>query len=655
MRIRFLALAVSVVAAAISHAAAPSPGLQSQVRSAVFEVVVPKAPESGVDYERAPPFELLPFAERSDKFWSVGTAFAIGPRTFVSAAHVLQAAMGGSGGPPQLRDSGGTTHAIDRVLKYSAHQDYVVFTAATATHAVLETSLATRLNEPVLAVGNALGEGVVIRDGLLTSYTPEEQDGRWKWLRFSAATSPGNSGGPLLNVGGKVIGLVIGKSPGENLNYALPIEYVLNGRQEMRMETRAALRVPVLRDAVVAKYDLGFPLPMPLAEFAARHRAEFLKAYRLERDRLIKEHASELFPRGDAHKLLNSVESAYCPGIIAQSKERAWQVSGSGRETTELPDGGSVCTRVSADMPMFSVDRGDGFDPGFYGDRRAVMDLVLKGLGFTRVFGAEAVRITSLGAPLSDMGHRDAFGRRWRLATFAVPHLDAQLVLLFLPTPNGYAGILQLAYRGSLELAVDHLRFAADYFYVSYDGTLAQWKAFLARPDLRPKAFDGLTLTRDASGLRFRSRRLDLTIPPALMSVDDASPIQLQMSYSLEAGVPVWDVAAVYVSTDSKENSYVGLVRQPKPPDGAGREMTERWTEMLDGKGAFLPGRGHDAEYRKFWRRSAIGPGYVPGASVNRDAGLLYEVVSVVNGAKLPRRVDDMQDLLLENVQIKER
>jgi len=47
-----------------------------------------------------------------------------------------------------------------------------------------------------MAVGNALAKALLIRDGLYTSATAEEQDGAGKWIRFSAAASPGNSGGP---------------------------------------------------------------------------------------------------------------------------------------------------------------------------------------------------------------------------------------------------------------------------------------------------------------------------------------------------------------------------------------------------------------------------------------------------------------------------
>lgn len=53
-----------------------------------------------------------------------------------------------------------------------------------------------------------------------------------------SGASPGNSGGPLCDGEGKVIGIVIGKSPNENLNYSPPIARVLDGE---------ALKARVLR------------------------------------------------------------------------------------------------------------------------------------------------------------------------------------------------------------------------------------------------------------------------------------------------------------------------------------------------------------------------------------------------------------------------
>jgi hypothetical protein len=647
----FIALSFS---SAPAEAAALDGGMQKRVRAATFEVAVPKAPEDAVKYERPPPYELLTFAERTDKFWSVGTAFAISPDTFVTAAHVLNGAVGGQGGPPVLRDAKGKTFPIERVLKYSAHQDFAVFTAGVRAPAALATRSVSQLDEPVFAVGNALGEGVVIRDGLLTSLTPEDQDGRWKWLRYSAATSPGNSGGPLLNAAGEVVGLVIGKSAGENLNYALPIEHVLDAPQIARADVRFPLRLPMLRDGIVAKLDLSLELPLTLDVLTQRLVAENLARYRAERDRLLREKAAELPPLGKSDKLLGSVDWAVCPLLLSQSKERVWEPGGSSRENYDVAGGGKVCARHAGGMGLFSIERGKTSDPAFHGSRRAAMDLLLQGMKFPRVFGDEAVAIVSLGAPVREAEHLDRYKRRWHVATFALPHLDQHIVTLMLPTPNGYAGLMSFASRGSLDLVTDQLAFTSDYFYVTYYGTLPQWQVFLAGPS-RPPALDGVKLTRDAAGLHYRSTRIEFDVPPALLKLDDTSSVQLRMSYSRAGDALAWDVGAIFVSNEAKDERYLSITRQPMPGSDAPKELSERWADMLGARGEFGSGRGHNADFKELWRTGVVSGGYQPGATLDRNAKLLYSVVSHVEGAKMPREIDDMQELLLENVRVKER
>ncbi len=158
-----------------------------------------------------------------------------------------------------------------------------------------------------------------------------------------------------------------------------------------------------------------------------------------------------------------------------------------------------------------------------------------------------------------------------------------------------------------------------------------------------------------AAGLHVQSRRIDFDVPSGLMKLDDSSVLQIQMSYALERGAAVWDTTAIYVSTEMDSNTYVGLIRQPKPDEAAGKELNDRWLEMLGSKGAFAPERGYDSDFKKLWRRAAVGADYQPGASVDPGATLLYEVLSAVQEPKLPRRIDDMHDLLLENIRVKER
>src|SRR5690349_12789713 len=238
------------------HAASIDPALQKTVRAATYEVVLPRPATDRLTYERALPPELLPFSERTDKFHSLGTAFSIAPGVYVSAAHVMTAGIGSEFGAPALRLGDGSIHTVDKVLKFSQHEDFIVFTVSPGVNGgVLTTSRTPAIDESVYSVGNAQGEGVVIRDGLLTSMTPEDQDGRWKWLRFSAAASPGNSGGPLLDAQGRVVGLVTAKSPNENLNYALPIERVLNAPEKIAIyDLRQSFGLPMLTDQAVSHF-----------------------------------------------------------------------------------------------------------------------------------------------------------------------------------------------------------------------------------------------------------------------------------------------------------------------------------------------------------------------------------------------------------------
>ena len=161
------------------------------LRRATFEVVVEKPMTDSLSYEKELPFDLLPYRVRNDRYESIGTAFALAGGQFVSAAHVMNLHSESVRRRIHLRDSDGKVIDLDRVLKFSFARDFVVFTVkGYRPGGELEANLAARRNDKVFAVGNALGDGVIARDGLYTSDTPEEEDGRWNWIRFSAAASP---------------------------------------------------------------------------------------------------------------------------------------------------------------------------------------------------------------------------------------------------------------------------------------------------------------------------------------------------------------------------------------------------------------------------------------------------------------------------------
>jgi serine protease Do len=109
----FLACSTGSVAAYLD------PGVLQKVQAATFEVVIPKPVTDPLTYEKPLPLDLLPYQFRNDKYLSIGTAFALGGKRYVTAAHVMNIGMGGLLGAPVLRDTGGHVYAIDKIIQFS--------------------------------------------------------------------------------------------------------------------------------------------------------------------------------------------------------------------------------------------------------------------------------------------------------------------------------------------------------------------------------------------------------------------------------------------------------------------------------------------------------------------------------------------------------
>jgi S1-C subfamily serine protease len=87
----------------------------------------------------------------------------------------------------------------------------------------LGDSEAVVVGEHAVSIGNPLGLEHTLTDGLISSRRMYE--GR-AWIQFSAPISPGNSGGPLFNMRGEVIGITtatLGFGRAQNLNLAIPV------------------------------------------------------------------------------------------------------------------------------------------------------------------------------------------------------------------------------------------------------------------------------------------------------------------------------------------------------------------------------------------------------------------------------------------------
>ncbi|HEU4604025.1 MAG TPA: S1C family serine protease, partial [Steroidobacteraceae bacterium] len=492
--------------------------------------------------------------------------------------------------------------------------------------------------------------------GLLNSETPEAQDGRWKWLRFSAAASPGNSGGPLLDEAGRVLGVVTMKSENENLNYALPIERVLNGStQAAEFDVRESFGLPLLKNTNVATFKHQFALPTTYADFAKKVQDAHLTYFDEQTRKLLDDNAAVLFPRGDSDKVLASLTVDDLPSMLAQNDQGEWELRGASNvDDAKLPNEGKVQVGSLLETTVFSVRLG-GSEPNLaaFIDSKQFMDLLLKGLRVTRMVGLESVRATSLSAAQSDSDLRDRFGRKWKLRIWPLEFVDANLVLLALPTPDGFVGMARYAPAGTAAINARTLKLFADYLHATYSGSLDQWKAFLAAKDLRPEMFDSVALTQDSSGLRFRSARFDLDAPAELLALKSDSPLQVRTAFMKDGERLRLDVAGLFLQEKREGESYVGVFRQPKPGNEAGKALLDRWDHMLKLDEEFDSARGFDRDMHKFWKRTAVS-----ARPIDKDADeakVMYEVICGREGQLVPREIDEMQERLLRGLRVKER
>ena len=127
----------------------------------------------------------------------------------------------------------GTKHSYTAsVLGYDASRDVAVLqlrNASNLTTAVIGNSSALKVGAKVTAVGNANGTGTLTSatgtvTGLAKSISVQDDNGGTEQLKSlietNAALQPGDSGGPLFNTSGKVVGMDTAASTGSGFGFA---------------------------------------------------------------------------------------------------------------------------------------------------------------------------------------------------------------------------------------------------------------------------------------------------------------------------------------------------------------------------------------------------------------------------------------------------
>ena len=144
---------------------------------------------------------------------------------FLTNWHVIQGIREG-----WVRVQGANWMPIVAVVAKDEHKDLAIVKADLGAQVIHEARLGSvtgiKPGDPVVAIGNPLGEEFSVTDGIVSQIRNQEG---YKVVQTTAPVSPGNSGGPLFNELGEVIGVVTFTKQdtarrAQNLNYAVAID-----------------------------------------------------------------------------------------------------------------------------------------------------------------------------------------------------------------------------------------------------------------------------------------------------------------------------------------------------------------------------------------------------------------------------------------------
>lgn len=121
-----------------------------------------------------------------------------------------------------------TRYTVEEIVAIDEKHDLAILRVSGSSPPILslENSDEIEIGETVYTVGNPIGLEGTVSKGIVSSM---RDFGRGPLIQIDAPISPGNSGGPVLNEKGKVIGVSVSGYQGtgvQNLNFAVPSNYL---------------------------------------------------------------------------------------------------------------------------------------------------------------------------------------------------------------------------------------------------------------------------------------------------------------------------------------------------------------------------------------------------------------------------------------------
>lgn len=165
---------------------------------------------------------LIAAEDKNAQPQSLGSGFLVSPNIVATNYHVIENSYSGY---VKLVNQD-TLYEIEGVVGYDVQKDLALIKISNNIgKEVSYKSSSVDIGQKIFAIGNPLGLEGTISDGIVSGL--RNVDGV-NLLQISAPISPGNSGGPVVDENGDVIGVATYTyAEGQNLNFAVPVKYVI--------------------------------------------------------------------------------------------------------------------------------------------------------------------------------------------------------------------------------------------------------------------------------------------------------------------------------------------------------------------------------------------------------------------------------------------
>jgi hypothetical protein len=191
----------------------------------------------------------------------------------------------------------------------------------------------------------------------------------------------------------------------------------------------------------------------------------------------------------------------------------------------------------------------------------------------------------------------------------------------------------------------------SNFIYVSYGGTLAQWKDYLKQPSLLPAAFKNIKIGFDyGRSFSYASKRVDFSYTPDLQAITPDNLLWLGFRFFKDAGQPAWDVADVDIwkTAASDDHDNVNVQRFAVPPPTLDNDISSHWQKL---SGRQYPYNAVGRYENDLMKIDAVVTATEPGS---KPVSVLYTAFYGVAGTQPQAEMKRKLDLLLKNLQVRE-